>query len=35
VHTPTNNDDLVNTNPDWPADYNTAAMDWVRERLTD
>jgi hypothetical protein len=33
VHTPTNNDDLVNTNPAWPADYNTAAMDWVRERL--
>ena len=35
VHTPTNNDNLVNTNPAWPADYNTAAMDWVRERLSD
>jgi hypothetical protein len=35
VHTPTNNEDLVNTDPAWPADYNTAAMDWVRERLND
>jgi hypothetical protein len=35
VHTPTNNDDLVNTDPAWPADYNTAAMDWVRARLAD
>jgi hypothetical protein len=34
VHTPTN-DDLLNTDPAWPADYNTAAMDWVDERLDD
>ena len=35
VHTPTNDDGLVNTNPDWPADYNTAAMNWVEQRLQD
>jgi hypothetical protein len=35
VHTPTNNEDLVNTDPAWPADYNAAAMGWVRERLND
>lgn len=35
VHTPTNDDGLVNTNPDWPADYNTAAMHWVDDRLAD
>jgi hypothetical protein len=34
VHTPTN-DDLTNTDPAWPADYNTAAMDWVDARLQD
>jgi hypothetical protein len=34
VHTPTN-DDLTNTDPAWPADYNGAAMDWVRARLAD
>ena len=32
VHTPTNNE-LLNTDPAWPADYNTAAMDWVDARL--
>jgi hypothetical protein len=35
VHTPTNNDGLVNTDPAWPADYNTAAMEWVQDRLDD
>jgi hypothetical protein len=35
VHTPTNNDDLVNTNPEWPADYNSAVMNWVHARLQD
>lgn len=35
VHTPTNNDDLVNTNPEWPADYNTAIISWVDARLQD
>jgi hypothetical protein len=35
VHTPTNDDGLVNTNPDWPADYNTAVMDWIHARLND
>jgi hypothetical protein len=34
VHTPTN-DENVNTDPGFPADYNTAAMDWVRARLAD
>jgi hypothetical protein len=34
IHTPTN-DELLNTDPAWPADYNTAAMDWVRARLAD
>jgi hypothetical protein len=34
VHTPTN-DDLTNTDPAWPADYNGAAMAWVRARLAD
>jgi hypothetical protein len=34
VHTPTN-DDLVNTDPAFPADYNTAAMDWVDGLLGD
>jgi hypothetical protein len=26
---------LLNTDPGWPADHDTAAMDWVRERLAD
>jgi hypothetical protein len=34
VHTPTNND-LTNTDPAWPADYNTAALNWVDARLQD
>ena len=34
VHTPTNNE-LTNTDPAWPADYNTAAMGWVDARLND
>jgi hypothetical protein len=34
LHTPTN-DENVNTDPAFPADYNTAAMDWVRARLAD
>jgi hypothetical protein len=34
VHTPTNNE-LLNTDPAWPADYNTAAIDWVDARLAD
>jgi hypothetical protein len=34
IHTPTN-DDLTNTDPAWPADYNAAAIEWVRARLAD
>jgi hypothetical protein len=34
VHTPTN-DDLTNTDPAWPADYNAAVMDWVHARMGD
>ncbi|MGI8939947.1 MAG: DUF4214 domain-containing protein [Iamia sp.] len=35
MHTPTNNDNAINTDPDWPTDFIPPITDWVAERLDD
>jgi hypothetical protein len=35
LHTPTNSPGAVNTDPEFPADFNPVILDWVHDRIAD